>query len=547
MLNLNNVSHRVGETLLFEHLTLTITRDDCIGIVGPNGAGKSSLLDVLAGVATSEGGTRTLVSSTHLGYLRQGTLDVEAGTLADALDPPTAGFFRKQSVRDSATEALSAGTSESTALIDRWQHADDAFDSAGGYAMLDRLEALFDRFGIPGAALRLPLSSLSGGERTRAGLAALLAMQPDVLLLDEPTNHLDMEGERWLSELIRGYSGAVVVVAHDRALLDDVATRILAFEPGSTEVQFHTGNYSDFTASRENQRTAELETYKRQQEKIAGLQASIDQDERGARKIEGETINFHYRKRAQKVARAATVRRARVERLLESDDLVDKPSPQWGLALDFPEPVTRSQDVVQLENVRVRRGQNLILNRVSFRLRFGERVALIGENGAGKTTLLHVLTGEITPESGYRLMAPGIRMGIVSQDQQGLDPGRTVLQTVQDSVARSESDLRSELHRFLFGGESVHRLVRDLSWGERSRLMLAMITIPGADVLLLDEPMNHLDIDARDAFEVALSAFAGSVVMVSHDRYATARVATRVLRIHDGTLVEVDTATDPEF
>lgn len=547
MLTLNSVSHRLGDNLLFENLTLTINREDRIGVIGPNGSGKSTLLDIMSGVLEPDRGTRLLAPAVRIGYLRQGTLDVASGTLGQALDAPTEGFFGRHASLEAATSSLSTSNTGTAEPIERWERTQDAFEAVGGYEMLDRLEALLDRFGIPAGALHQPLSRLSGGERTRAGLAALLAMQPDVLLLDEPTNHLDLSGQRWLIGFIREYAGAVVVVSHDRAFLDDFATRTIAFESGSTDVRLHAGGYSDFVAMREKERSAELETYKRQQEKIAGLQASIDQDERSARKIESETIDFHYRKRAQKVARAATVRRARIERMLESEDIVDKPSQTWGLALDFPEPTSQARDVTRLDEILVKRGENVILDRVSLELRYGERVALMGDNGAGKTTLLQVISGDLTPDSGYRRMAPGVRIGTVTQDQETLSPELTVMQTVQEHTTISESDLRAQLHRYLFGGDSVHRSVRDLSWGERSRLMLATIAIPGADLLLLDEPTNHLDVDAREAFEDGLTAFPGTVLMVGHDRYAIARIATRIIRIHHGKLHDVDPATDPEF
>jgi ATPase subunit of ABC transporter with duplicated ATPase domains len=339
----------------------------------------------------------------------------------------------------------------------------------------------------------------------------------------------------------------VVVVSHDRAFLEETVNRIAAFQLGSTAVDLHTGGYADYVETRRQRQAAELEAYKRQQEKITALESSIDQQERTARKVEGETIHFHYRKKAAKVARAATVRKARLERILDSEDLVDKPRQQWGLALAFPEPVTQAREVVTLDHVSVRRDGRPILDGISLDLRYGERLALIGDNGAGKTTLLRVVSGELEPDAGYRRLAPGVRVGVLAQDQETLDPDRTVLETIQRRVMAPESELRTELHRYLFGGDSVHRHVRDLSWGERTRLMLAQIAIPGADVLLLDEPTNHLDLDAREEFEEALTAFPGTVVLVAHDRYAVARVATRVLRVADGQLEDVNLAADPEF
>jgi ATP-binding cassette subfamily F protein 3 len=330
MYTLTGVSYRFGDHLLFENLTLTLNRGDRLGLIGPNGAGKSTLMQIMAGSLVPQTGSRAVAPGVRIGTLPQGTLDVESGTLAEALDPATGGWFSASAELDAATTALSGPDGGSDAVLDRWETAQVRFDDVGGYAVADRLEALFDRFGLPPDAADRSLSELSGGERTRAGLAALLAMQPDVLLLDEPTNHLDIGGQRWLVEFLATYPGAVAIVSHDRAFLEETANRIAAFRAGSTTVELHAGGYADYVETRRKRQEAEFETYKRQQEKIAALESSIDQQERSARKVEGETINFHYRKRAAKVARAATVRKARLERILDSEELIDKPRQQWG-------------------------------------------------------------------------------------------------------------------------------------------------------------------------------------------------------------------------
>ncbi|HEV2127605.1 MAG TPA: ABC-F family ATP-binding cassette domain-containing protein [Thermomicrobiales bacterium] len=547
MFSLSSVSYRAGDTLLFDQLTLTINRGDRLGIIGPNGAGKSTLLRIMAGVCAPTSGTRTLAPGARIGYLPQGILDLETGTLADALDTASGGYFGTRRELDLATEALSEPYGASEIVLDRWEQAQAAFEASGGYDIADRLEAHFARFDLPPDAPERPLSQLSGGERTRAALATMLAVRPDLLLLDEPTNHLDVAAQRWLAKFIADYPGAIVIVSHDRAFLEETVTHIAAFETGSSTVELHTGGYEDWVETRRRRAATEFETWKRQREKIAGLQASIDQQERSSRKVESETIHFHYRKRAAKVARAATVRRARLERMLESEERAEKPKPQWGVALQFPEPDVRARDVVTLDEVMLQRGGHRILDNVTLTLRYGDRLAVVGENGAGKTTMLRVISGELEPDTGYRRLAPGVSIGTLAQDQDTLDPALTVLESVQKCLAASEAALRTELHRYLFGGDAVHRRVADLSFGERSRLMLALIAIPGADLLLLDEPHNHLDVDARAAFEAAVQAFPGTVVLISHDRYAIRQIATRVMRIAEGRLQEIDASMDHEF
>ncbi|HWV25129.1 MAG TPA: ABC-F family ATP-binding cassette domain-containing protein [Thermomicrobiales bacterium] len=539
MYTVNDLSKRFGDTLLFEHVTFSINPGDRIGLVGPNGSGKSTLLRLLTGEEPPATGSLSLAPGTRLGYLRQGFADVPDGTLADLLDIPTHGLLAAQRRLDTATTAFADPAADPEAVATSFQLASDEFEARGGYAAVDELEALLDRFGLGDVPLDRHLDSLSGGQKTRAGLAGLLASRPDLLILDEPTNHLDVDALRWLADFLHEYHGAVLIVSHDRGFLDDVATRILAIDPVAHTVSDHAGNYSDYVAARQHEEDEAEAAWKRQQADVARITRDIRAAEGKARTIEANTIDYAIRKKAAKIARPAVVRKRKLERMLDSEDAAEKPVRRWSMSLDFTGPTDGARDVVAVEHVALAFGDHVVLRDVDLLIRHGDRIALTGPNGSGKTTLMRLITGDLEPDSGTVRTGPGVRVGYFAQEQQTLDAAKTVLEQARTVAAMSESDIRTFLHKFLFGGDMPHRLVGDLSYGERARLMLALLVLRETSLLLLDEPLNHLDIESREEFEQALSQFSGTIVMVSHDQYTIDRFATRVIEIRDGTLQEV--------
>ena len=373
------------------------------------------------------------------------------------------------------------------------------FEDAGGYAMLDSLETMLGALGLPGIDLSTPAANLSGGEKTRAGLAALLARKPDLLLLDEPTNHLDPQALAWLEDFVSSYQGAIVIVSHDRAFLDSVTNQIFELDAGHLTI-YH-GNYSDYLAAKDAAAEAQAIAYGREQREIARVQAAIRKNAGYANSIELGTIDFAIRAKAKRIARAATVREKRLERQLESGEMTERPQRRWGLALDLGDAPENGRDVAILDDITVTLGNRRILDGIDLHIRDGERVVLTGQNGAGKSTILRVIAGEIVPDGGTLRIGTGVVIGRFAQEQETVDPTRSVLDQVRAIGAFSETDARNFLHLFLFGGETVFKLAGDLSYGERARLALALLTLKGANFLLLDEPLNHLDLQARDQFE----------------------------------------------
>lgn len=538
MFTVNDVSRRFGDTLLFERVSFSINPNDRIGLVGQNGAGKSTLLRILTGEELPDSGSVSRAPGMEIGYLRQGFSDIPFGTLGDLIDIPTAGLIASHHALEEATLRLGEPDADLDVAAEQFQFASDRFEARGGYAALADLEALLDRFGLKDIPMSRPLGELSGGQKTRAGLAALLTTRPDLLILDEPTNHLDQDALSSLSTFLEEYSGAMLLVSHDRAFLDDVVTSILAIDDQDRTISRYAGNYSEFVAAKEHEAEEAEAAWHRQQVAVSKIKRDIQAAEAKSRSIESSTIDFAVRKKAAKIARPAVVRKKKLERMLDSTDAAERPVRRWGLSLDFGEPVDGARDVLRLDGVCVTLGGRTVLNGVDLHVRHGDRVALLGPNGSGKTTLMRVISGELKPDAGGVHVGPGVRVGYFAQEQQTLDPSLTILEQANRVVSMPEGDLRAELHKFLFGGDTVHRRVSDLSYGERARLMLALLVLRGTSLLLLDEPMNHLDIGAREEFEEALSNFRGTIVMVLHDAYAVDRLSTRSVELRDGILVE---------
>jgi ATP-binding cassette subfamily F protein 3 len=543
MLSVTNLSVRLGDTPVLDSASFHLNRGERVGLIGPNGAGKSTLLRVVAGEVVPTSGTTALAPRVRMGFLRQGFADRPDGTLADLLDGPTDGLISALTAVDVALAAYADPSADPESVAHDHERASEAFERAGGYAALDRLQPLLDRFGIGEMAYTTPLRHLSGGEKTRAGLAALLASEPDLLLLDEPTNHLDLDALTWLEGFLQEYDGAVLLVSHDRAFLDAVVTRVLELDPDTHGVTSWVGNYSDYVAARTHLEHEQQAAYHRQQKDIARITEDIRGAEHHARTIEANTIDYAIRAKAAKIARPAVVRKKKLERLLESTEYIEKPSLKWGLDVEFTAPTGGARDVVTIEDATLGYSGHPILTAVSLHVRHGERLALVGPNGAGKSTLIRTITGNLPPLAGKVRLGVGVQAGYFAQEQDTIDPALTVMEQARKVAGGSESDLRTFLHKFLFGGDMVHRQIGSLSYGERARLMLAILVLQGTTLLLLDEPLNHLDLDAREEFERALLQFTGTVILVLHDRYAIERLAERTIEVREGRVREIDPAT----
>ncbi|MBC7236130.1 MAG: ABC-F family ATP-binding cassette domain-containing protein [Chloroflexi bacterium] len=537
MLHVSNVSKRYGETLLFEGVSFDLNPGDRVGLVGPNGCGKTTLLRILMGLETPDVGSVRWDPGAEPGYLPQALPIEPEATVQDALRGNRVGPEHWAEQVQALAMRLASAKGAERGRVERAYHQALERLTQAAKALPEHVQAqVLAGLGLEDVSPETPLPILSGGQRTRLGLARLLLQNPSLLLLDEPTNHLDIAALEWLEEYLHAYRGAMLIVSHDRAFLNRTVKQILEIDPPSHKVIMYMGNYDAYALTKAQEREKHRQAYKEQQERIARLEGAISQLKGHARGIERETIHYHYRKVAKKVARQATVRQKRLERLLSSEECVEKPKLNWEMKLEFVNTPPSGQDVLILEGLGKRFGERVLFEDVNLILLRGERVAFLGANGSGKTTLLRIIMGLEEPSQGSCRLGANVKAGYLAQDQDNLDENATVLETVRHQTSLSETDARGFLHFFLFQGDEVFTRVGQLSFGERARLALGTLVLQGCNLLLLDEPINHLDIPSRERFEDALRQFEGTVVAVVHDRYFVERFATSIWSLEERTV-----------
>jgi ATP-binding cassette subfamily F protein 3 len=462
-----------------------------------------------------------------VGYLAQALEFQPGATVGDVMRQAAKGLREaERQVKALARQMAMAQGDALAHLMDEYAEALARFEAAGGYRVPHEVDAVLAGLGLDAVDQATPVATLSGGQKTRLGLARLLQIGPQLLLLDEPTNHLDIEALEWLETFLADYDGAVIVVSHDRTFLDRTVHTILELDPLTHTVTAYPGNYTDYWQAKEREQEKQWAAYKDQQERIAQVEAGIRGLAGHARRIERETTHFHYRKVAKGLARRAVVQKRRLERLLESEERVEKPKPTWQMKLAFSDTPVSGKDVLLLEDLAMGYDGQPLFADVNLTLRRGERVVLIGPNGSGKTTLLRGIVGQVAPLAGQIRLGANVRVGHYSQEQEELDEASNAFEEIRRVAPMGETEARSFLHYFLFKSDDVFVPVGSLSLGERARLALAKLVAAGCNLLLLDEPINHLDIPSRERFEQGLAVFEGTVLAVVHDRYFIERFAT---------------------
>jgi ATP-binding cassette subfamily F protein 3 len=524
-LQLANITLVLGAKRIFENLNWEIQRGQKIGLIGANGAGKSSLFKMIEGEHSPEmGGAVTRARLITTGYLSQSP---ELDSALTALDAALAGNPRVaevhaelERVEDSLGDPEIYGDERKLQRALESQHKlIEEYHSLGGDSYPARVRDLLLGLGLAQSELAKPLSVLSGGQKKLVGLARLLLVRPDILLLDEPDNHLDLPGKMFLEKLIREYEGTVVLISHDRYLLDAAVTHMAELEDG--HLTLFEGDYSSYITDKEMRLARQEELYQIQQRGLARMEMAL--------KRYKVWVEF-----SDKFASRIHAMEARMARV----DKIDKPN------LDRKRMDLRlsgwrgSNKVLELAGISKSFGSKRIFSNLNETIWHGERVGLIGPNGAGKSVLLRMILGNETPDTGEIKIGPSISIGHYAQEHETLDFNQTVVDAVRYAGEMSEGRATAFLLHYLFTYKQVSQKIGELSGGERSRLQLALVVLSGANFLLLDEPTNNLDIASAEVLEQALEDFVGTVLVISHDRYFLDRTVERLLVIEDGQLLE---------
>ncbi len=513
MLSAHRVGKQFGERTLFSGLSFEINEHDKVGLVGENGCGKTTLFRMLTGEYSIDEGDVVFAKNARVGYLEQHACSGEEHTLWDEVEAVFAPVIALEKELAAVTLRLQGHAAGDAALIERQHRLQEEFDRLGGSYYKSRVRSTLLGLGFPETAFSQPVSSLSGGQKSKAAMGRLLLSEANVLLLDEPTNHLDITAVEWLEEFLRNYQGTVVVISHDRYFLDRVTTRTLEIANG--RLYATSGNYSAHRAARDKDKEVEAHHYKTQMRAIHKLEDNI-------------TLLKSWNR--EKSIRAAESREKRLERLRA--ELTIPESERDSIRFDFTAEQVSGNEVLNAGDITMGFDGRTLFKNAELHIRRGERVFLIGPNGCGKTTLLKILANRLTPKSGYVLPGAKVRIGYYDQTQAGLDDRNMVIDEIWDSYPRlTQTEVRNALAAFLFRGDDVFSQVGKLSGGERARILLLKLMLARDNFLLLDEPTNHLDITSCEALEAALSGYDGTVLIVSHDRYFIDRLATRVVRL----------------
>ena len=549
-ITVSNATLILGSHVIFRDLNWEVQHDQKIGLIGPNGAGKSSLFKLIIGEHSPEkGGAVIKAKGVSVGYLPQHPeFEPEETAIALALEgnPRVAEIDLELHRIESklGTPEVYNNSKSLERVLDVQHKLLEEYEALGGMNYASRVRELLLGLGLPESDFEKPIRALSGGQKKLIGLARLMLARPSVLLLDEPDNHLDMPGKAYLEKLILEYPGAVVIISHDRYILDAVATHIAEIEDG--KITTFSGNYTEYIIDKEERLARQEELYQIQQREIGRLEMALKRykqwvvfNDKFATRIHNMEARIE---RIEKIDRPILERRKMdlalngwrgSNQVLELEDVSKSFHQPTSPGFDAREEHIRSAQTVLL-NTRDR----VILNHINFLVRHGERVGLIGANGAGKSVLLRLILGREKPTNGEIKIGPSVKVGYYAQEHETLDFNQTLIDAVRLSGNMSESNAVSFLIRYLFTYQQATQRIGSLSGGERSRLQLALLVLSGANFLLLDEPTNNLDIASAEVLENALNDFNGTVLVISHDRYFLDRTVNRIFALENAAVTE---------
>ncbi len=515
----HGISKSFGENVIVTEGSFHIEDHEKAALVGPNGAGKTTLFKMIVGELSSDAGEIILTKGKTLGYLAQHQDMVSGGTIYEEVKLAKADIIAMEAqLRSIECELKHLKGDALTARLETYHRLTAAFERENGYAYESEITGVLKGLGFREEDFSKPVSTLSGGQKTRVSLGKLLLTKPDILLLDEPTNHLDLNSIAWLETYLLNYSGAVLIVSHDRYFLDRVVTKILEIELGS--LMTYMGNYSAYAEKKRRLREAKLKEYLNQQQEIKHHEAVI------------EKLRSFNREKSIKRAESR-------EKMLEKIKPVEKPvEMNTEIHLNLEPSRQSGNDVLTVEALGKSFPNQVLFQNVSFEIKRGEHIAIIGDNGTGKTTLLKILNQVLFADTGAFTLGANVEIGYYDQEHHVLHMDKTIFDEISDDYPElTNTKIRNMLAAFLFTGDDVFKRIGDLSGGERGRVSLAKLMLSRANFLILDEPTNHLDISSKEILEKALNDYTGTLLYVSHDRYFINQTATRILDLVNHTFV----------
>ena len=518
ILSVSNIHKSFNEVPILKDVSFHIEDYDKAAIVGINGAGKTTLLRIIMGELSADEGIVTLAKNKTIGYLSQHEAVSGENTIYEELLSVKQDILDMQQKMHSIELQMKTATDEKLdQLMNTYASLTHAFEAANGYAYKSELTGVLKGLGFTEEEFSKSVSALSGGQKTRVALGKLLLLKPDLIILDEPTNHLDMSSITWLETYLLNYKGAVIIVSHDRYFLDRIANKVIELDRSKATV--FTGNYSDYAAKKEILRVAEYNAYIKQQTEIKHQEEVI------------EKLKSFNREKSIKRAESR-------EKMLDKIELLDKPTEvRADMHLRLEPKQVSGNDVLHVEHLSKAFGSLTLFDDLSFDIKKGEHVAIIGDNGTGKTTILKMINELLPADGGTIRLGTNVQIGYYDQEHHVLHMEKTLFEEISDDYpSLTNTEIRNTLAAFLFTGDDVFKTVKSLSGGERGRIALAKLMLSEANFLILDEPTNHLDIVSKEILEDALNGYTGTVLYVSHDRYFINKTATRILDLNHKTL-----------
>lgn len=518
----NHIDQSFSEEIILKDATFHINEHERVGIVGVNGAGKTTLLRIIVGELDADAGEVIRAKDTTLGYLPQQQGYHSDNTIYEELLAVKSDVIElDRDIRALEQKMAHAQGEELDKIMEQYNRLQTIFESGDGYTYKSKVLGVINGLGFGGDAMHQCINHLSGGQKTRVALGKLLLTEPDLLIMDEPTNHLDLESIRWLEGYLTGYKGSVLIVSHDRYFLDRIVNKVVEIDHAKTTV--FTGNYSNYSEKKAAMREALIRQYYNQQQEIRHQEAVI------------EKLKSFNREKSIKRAESREKMLAKIER-------VEKPV-EYEKTMSFTLTPSRisGNDVLKVEDFKKSFGENHLFEHISFEIKRGEKIAVIGQNGTGKTTLLKMICGLESIDAGTVTPGANVEIGYYDQEHNVLHDEKTIFEEIQDDYPDlNHTEIRNVLAAFLFTGDDVFKPVKLLSGGEKGRVSLAKLMLSQANFLLLDEPTNHLDITSKEILETAIRNYTGTVLYVSHDRYFINRTATRILDLTGKKLLSYD-------